>query len=634
MKTRLGHIYIILMLLASPIFGQGSDSCAVTGRIFRPDGSPAAGETVHVLKVERQGLPVTFSPFDANADSIGTVTLSVPRNSDVWIEANDVDGLNIAGGVPLVIPDTPQASLELLWHAPDGVTSFNGRAGDVTLTTDDISTALGYQPANPSSIIGTINSSTESQSILDRVLSSNIPRLNSNNTFQLGISAPGISGSVNGGNLSINGNGQGNVGIGSAPSASSRLTISGAPGAGGSALRIDKGVGASSALDIYVHDTVPDKSLRIFTTAQPPENQPQTYFNSRGAFFTNAYMVVSGHTTGTGDAYRIVNPTTDPFMVGIWSDIRGPALQVRGSTGPGSGSYLFSGIDWQGRYTFSIEEDGRLAWGTRDRAGMDTNLYRSAPGALRTDGTLLAAGGFSTLGLLSAGSVSTPDLVNGNSHIRSLVRTLPTAVNSAVDLGTYTLTQGAGMIKLSIIVASTGYSMAKEYALPVQYDQSPANTWLTVLPAAGTKPYFGNNFDLEARVIRSAISLRIRTTAASGNHPGTAYIVLNQEGLSNDAFTASTAASAVTPPSEIYPAAVVSQMGTGVGIGTDAPVDDAAVDINGGDDQGLRLRPRSVPGAPGSGKWSMGTMILDSTGTPFICTRGGTPGTWKRLVLQ
>ena len=52
---------------------------------------------------------------------------------------------------------------------------------------------------------------------------------------------------------------------------------------------------------------------------------------------------------------------------------------------------------------------------------------------------------------------------------------------------------------------------------------------------------------------------------------------------------------------------------------------------NGGDTRGLRLRLRSTPGAPTTGAWSKGTMILDSAADLFICTAAGTPGTWKKV---
>jgi len=66
------------------------------------------------------------------------------------------------------------------------------------------------------------------------------------------------------------------------------------------------------------------------------------------------------------------------------------------------------------------------------------------------------------------------------------------------------------------------------------------------------------------------------------------------------------------------------------GIGA-APALNAVLDINGGDTRGLRLRPRSTPGAPDTGTWHTGTIILDSAGDLFICTAPGSPGTWVKV---
>ena len=152
MKLKLSLTCLIISAFLASSRAQDPNSCTVTGRIFRPDGSPASGEVVHLIKLEQQGNPVTFTPFDVQADSNGLVTFNIRRNSEVWVQANNVDGLNVTGGVPLQIPDSATAQFELLWHATDGVTTFNGRAGDVTLFDTDVSNALGYTPVNPLSL--------------------------------------------------------------------------------------------------------------------------------------------------------------------------------------------------------------------------------------------------------------------------------------------------------------------------------------------------------------------------------------------------------------------------------------------------------------------------------------------------
>ena len=78
-------------------------------------------------------------------------------------------------------------------------------------------------------------------------------------------------------------------------------------------------------------------------------------------------------------------------MLAVWSDILGPAIQVRAANA-GAESYIFQALDREGDYTFSVEQDGSLPWGAASRAAMDTNLYRSAAGTLRTDGSLVVGG--------------------------------------------------------------------------------------------------------------------------------------------------------------------------------------------------------------------------------------------------
>lgn len=151
--------------------------------------------------------------------------------------------------------------------------------------------------------------------------------------------------------------------------------------------------------------------MRFFTPTAPGGWNPQSYINDNAAWHTNAWVIVSGHPTGSGDTYHIMGvkgtPSVpegpDPSMIAVWSDINGPAIQVQGSTGKTNGSFLFGGVDYAGNYTFSIEEDGQLWWGhstTMDSTGhrpvLDTNLYRASAGNLKTDHNFTSAGGTAT----------------------------------------------------------------------------------------------------------------------------------------------------------------------------------------------------------------------------------------------
>jgi hypothetical protein len=75
-------------------------------------------------------------------------------------------------------------------------------------------------------------------------------------------------------------------------------------------------------------------------------------------------------------------------MLAIWSDVIGPAIQARTANTDDAGSYVFQALDRRANYTFSIEQNGGLRWGAAARADMDTNLYRAAAAALKTDGSL------------------------------------------------------------------------------------------------------------------------------------------------------------------------------------------------------------------------------------------------------
>ena len=472
---RLAGGLLLTLWLCLPALSEAQTNCQVSGFLFRPNGLPAANETVFISKAEQGGVPLAgFQPITAVTDADGFVTFSVPADSEVWLRAQNVDGLNNLDGVPLVIPVDATADLALLWHRAEGVLSFNGRAGDVSLTGSDISTALGYIPTSASGIIAAINASTESLKIGDAQLSDNIPKLNAVNNFTTLLSTQGVFGGTapasslalagtnnptpSAAHITLNGAGQGNVLVGGATDRNSRLHVIGANGSSNVAVSITKGTSSASALDFVLPDTS-GKALRFFTPGWP---EAHAYFNARGAFYSRAWMVISGKGTGTGNGWHIQPPSTDPFMLGVWSDVLGPAFQVRGSQGKSRGSYLFAGLDSTGKYTFSIEEDGELRWGATTRAALDTSLYRSAPSTLRTPGNLVVDGGMA--------------------------------------------------------IASTSVAA------------------------------------------------------------------------------------------------------------------DAILDVNGGDTRGLRLRPRSVAGAPNSGTWSTGTMIVDAAGGIHTCVAGGSPGTWRKLA--
>jgi len=145
---------------------------------------------------------------------------------------------------------------------------------------------------------------------------------------------------------------------------------------------------SQSALDIRGNGLT--KGLRMFI---PSSVDPGTYVNDGGGYYSRVWMVLSGTYSGTGDSFQITHPTADPFMLGLWGDIAGPLIQGRAANI--AGAYIFSGLDRNANYTFSIEEDGALQWGAAStKAAMDAGLARDSAGMLKVTN---AAGGGGSL---------------------------------------------------------------------------------------------------------------------------------------------------------------------------------------------------------------------------------------------
>ncbi len=118
-----------------------------------------------------------------------------------------------------------------------------------------------------------------------------------------------------------------------------------------------------------------------------------TYFNNQGAYYSDAWMIISGQhesTPSSAGHYDIRSPLdpTVPFMLGVWADVDGPAVVIRGSGISPTNSYPLSVISSSSNYVFSVEDDGALMWGAGARADMDTVLERTAAGILHTPGIM------------------------------------------------------------------------------------------------------------------------------------------------------------------------------------------------------------------------------------------------------
>jgi hypothetical protein len=155
-----------------------------------------------------------------------------------------------------------------------------------------------------------------------------------------------------------------------------------------STVRIDQ-QGVVPALDFHLNGKA--RAIRFFT---PEQKDPRAYFNESGQFYTNGWITISGTMSGKDEGYNIVPPSLidghqDPAMLSVWSDVIGPAIEVRTANTDDPGSYILQAMGRNAEYTFSIEQNGGLRWGAKKRADMDTNLYRVAAKTLKSDGSLI-----------------------------------------------------------------------------------------------------------------------------------------------------------------------------------------------------------------------------------------------------
>ena len=205
----------------------------------------------------------------------------------------------------------------------------------------------------------------------------------------------------------------------------------------------------------------------------------------------------------------------------------------------------------------------------------------------------------------------------GNSVTRSVTRTLTGVVNDVVNIGSFTFTNGAGSLWVSITVPSSAYSVAKEYIIPIQYNQN-GNVWQTVLPNNSTGVYGGNDFALEIKVGTTDASLRIRNV--SGSNAGTAYVDIKQEGLPTDSFTPSTTNTTAGVLSSIFSSTSLTQVAGNVGVGINPT---AALHLKAGTATAGTAPLKFTTGTPVS-PTEAGTLEFDNSHLWFTVANGGT----------
>jgi len=157
-----------------------------------------------------------------------------------------------------------------------------------------------------------------------------------------------------------------------------------------------------------------------------------------------------------------------------------------------------------------------------------------------------------------------------------LERGIPDTVDDAVNIGAFNFTQGSGSLIITITVNTTGFSVSKEYLLPIQFDQTEG-VFETALPISSTGEFLNEDFDLDINVDDLVTTLRIRKS--KGTIVGTANIVIRQDGQPDDVFTPSTTTSSVTAPTVFFGSTGITQINHFVGINKKLPI--VSMDIDG-----------------------------------------------------
>ncbi len=346
-----------------------------------------------------------------------------------------------------------------------------------------------------------------------------------------------------------------------------------------------KATGSVTALGIHAPSETP-YAAQIYNDTYSTTNPIFSYFPRNSGVFE----------MGTDQATNL------RFYTSGYSNVR-MAINAAGGVGIGSGTYLTTTPPTQG-----LLVEGNVGIGTTvSRAKLDVIGDASASGSLVLRGTNPStidilngnrldiqtspggdAGLVSKLTLLSNGNFGigtinptetlqvAGDILQNNARTRTMTRTMPTVVNDVVDIGSFSFTNGGASLWVSITVPSGSFSVAKEYNIPIAYNET-TNTWVIAQPISDTGVYSSNDFDLDVNVNNGTTSLRIRRTA--GSTAGTAYVVIRQEGIHTDSFTASTSTSSVAAPTAYYSATAIRQVGGSVGIGTTAPAYALHVDL-------------------------------------------------------
>jgi hypothetical protein len=213
LKRSLIFSLLTMITLSLPAFAQGPSLTVVSGTIYKLDGTPAAGARLQVLNGSRNNVSVSTTRIPVTADSSGHVSFSVIRGSRITIQGLVVIGRDdLTDGKSYTVPDSATATLEGLAatasaptngvvvkindvaqnnrggtfdfgsgltvsqspggeynissSAAGGVTSVNGQSGAVTISSVNVTDALGFTPLRPSNNLSDVASASTARTNL------------------------------------------------------------------------------------------------------------------------------------------------------------------------------------------------------------------------------------------------------------------------------------------------------------------------------------------------------------------------------------------------------------------------------------------------------------------------------------
>jgi len=140
-----------------------------------------------------------------------------------------------------------------------------------------------------------------------------------------------------------------------------------------------------------------------------------------------------------------------------------------------------------------------------------------------------------------------------------LTRTLPTAVNDCVDIGTFSLLHGSYNLDIALSVNVSGFTRVKRYTLVAQWGATSTDTWMVAAPLVDAGHVSSQNFQLEVNMAAADLQLRVRRLNGSISAP--LHVVIVNNGNIAATLTNSTAETVAAPVvTTILPASTISSL--------------------------------------------------------------------------